>query len=238
MNRRRIALVCNPRSFVNWVSSTRYLLITNNHTYVCTYRKAFCCSSREFTGKKSTEINMSCYFLKQQQADKGPALGLAYLMPKPICIRKVLRPANSIKAFRGFTRSQSKCWVGTQIPRRTACFLCSPPNGDIKISSSCIPLQCLQPYCFRVLHINILKSSGYYMHMLEHCILPTECVSVLHMVLTINSDCFHKRHEPVGSCSGDVTCYELNVYIKLEEIRLLSPVWRRGRIPPPWPCES
>jgi hypothetical protein len=55
--------------------------------------------------------------------------------------------------------------------------------------------------------INLLKSSGYYMHMLEHCILSTQCVCVLHMVLTINSDCFHKRHEPVGLCSGDVTCF-------------------------------
>jgi hypothetical protein len=42
--------------------------------------------------------------------------------------------------------------------------------------------------------INLLKPSGYYMHMLEHCILPTQCVCVLHMVLTINSDCFHKRY--------------------------------------------
>jgi hypothetical protein len=52
---------------------------------------------------------------------------------------------------------------------------------------------------------NLLKPCGYYMHMLEHCILPTQCACVLHIVLTINSDCFHKRHEPVGLCSGDVT---------------------------------
>jgi hypothetical protein len=49
--------------------------------------------------------------------------------------------------------------------------------------------------------VNLLKPNGYYMHMLEHC------VCVLHMVLTINSDCFHKRHEPAGLCSGDVTCF-------------------------------
>jgi hypothetical protein len=55
--------------------------------------------------------------------------------------------------------------------------------------------------------INLWKPSGYYMHILEHCILPTQCVCVLHMVLTINSDSFHKRHEPVGLCSGDVTCF-------------------------------
>jgi hypothetical protein len=28
--------------------------------------------------------------------------------------------------------SQSKCWVGTKIPRCTAWFSCSPPNGNIK----------------------------------------------------------------------------------------------------------
>jgi hypothetical protein len=36
--------------------------------------------------------------------------------------------------FRVFPWSQSKCWVGTQIPRCTACFSCSPPNGNIKFS--------------------------------------------------------------------------------------------------------
>jgi hypothetical protein len=34
--------------------------------------------------------------------------------------------------FRRFPWSQSKCWVGTQIPRCTACFSCSPPNGNTK----------------------------------------------------------------------------------------------------------
>jgi hypothetical protein len=74
------------------------------------------------------------------------------------------------------------------------------------------------------MNFNLSKPSGYYMHMLEHCILPTQCVCVLHMVLTINSDCFHKRNQPVGLCSGDVfpVRYELNVYIKLEEIRSLK----------------
>jgi hypothetical protein len=48
------------------------------------------------------------------------------------CIRKFLRLANSIKVFRGFPWSQSKSWVGTQIPRCTACFPCSPPNGNIE----------------------------------------------------------------------------------------------------------
>jgi hypothetical protein len=37
----------------------------------------------------------------------------------------VLRPA---KVFRGFPWSQSECWVGTQIPRCTACFSCRTPN--------------------------------------------------------------------------------------------------------------
>jgi hypothetical protein len=35
-------------------------------------------------------------------------------------------------------------------------------------------------------------------------ILPTKCICVFRMVLTINSDCFPKQHYPVGLCSGDV----------------------------------
>jgi hypothetical protein len=46
--------------------------------------------------------------------------------------------------------------------------------------------------------INSLKPSGYYMyHLLYHiklCILPSECICVFRMVLTINSDCFTKQH--------------------------------------------
>jgi hypothetical protein len=35
-----------------------------------------------------------------------------------------------------FLRPQSKSWVGTQIPRYTACLSCSPPNININISPS------------------------------------------------------------------------------------------------------
>jgi hypothetical protein len=49
------------------------------------------------------------------------------------CIQKVLRPANLIKVFRGFPWSQSKCWVGTQIPRCTACFPCALPMVILEI---------------------------------------------------------------------------------------------------------
>jgi hypothetical protein len=28
----------------------------------------------------------------------------------------------------------------------------------------------------------------------ELCMLPTECICVFHMILTINSDCFPKQH--------------------------------------------
>jgi hypothetical protein len=52
---------------------------------------------------------------------------------KSVCIRKVLRPTNSIKVFRGFPWSQSNCWVGSQFPRCSVCFTCSPPNGNFKI---------------------------------------------------------------------------------------------------------
>jgi hypothetical protein len=46
--------------------------------------------------------------------------------------------------------------------------------------------------------INPLKPSGYYMYhminILKLYILPTECVVVFHMVLTINSEFFPKQH--------------------------------------------
>jgi hypothetical protein len=66
-------------------------------------------------------------------------LVLAYLMSdcwlESVCIRKVLRLANTIKVFRGFPWPQSKCKDGTQIPRLTGCFVCSPSNGNIIISA-------------------------------------------------------------------------------------------------------
>jgi hypothetical protein len=40
----------------------------------------------------------------------------------------------------------------------------------------------------------LLKPSGYYMHILKLYILPTECVVVFRMVLTINSEFFPKQH--------------------------------------------
>jgi hypothetical protein len=51
----------------------------------------------------------------------------------------------------------------------------------------------------RCSHINPLKSNGYYMYHLlfntpKSCILPTHCICVFRMVLTINSDCFPKQH--------------------------------------------
>jgi hypothetical protein len=41
-------------------------------------------------------------------------------------------------------------------------------------------------------------------NILELCILPTECVCVFRVVLTINSDCFPKQHQPVGLCNEGV----------------------------------
>jgi hypothetical protein len=41
--------------------------------------------------------------------------------------------------------------------------------------------------------LNPLKPSGHYIYHLL-CILPTQCVCVFRMVLTINSDCFPKQH--------------------------------------------
>jgi hypothetical protein len=60
-------------------------------------------------------------------------LGFADL--KPVCWLEVsLHPEGPAtgQLDHGFPWSQSKCWVGTQIPRCTACFPCSPPNGNIK----------------------------------------------------------------------------------------------------------
>jgi hypothetical protein len=47
-------------------------------------------------------------------------------------------------------------------------------------------------------------------------ILPTLCICVCRMVLTINNDCFPKQHSPVGLCSGDgifPVRYGLDVYM-------------------------
>jgi hypothetical protein len=61
---------------------------------------------------------------------------------------------------------------------------------------------------------------------LKLCILPTQCICVFRMVLTMNSDCFLKQHFPVGLCSGDVMCFLWNTnwnYIYyLEEIPSLT----------------
>jgi hypothetical protein len=42
---------------------------------------------------------------------------------------------------------------------------------------------------------------------LKLCILPTQCICVFRMVVTINSDFYPKQHQPVGLCSGDVMCF-------------------------------
>jgi hypothetical protein len=39
------------------------------------------------------------------------------------------------------------------------------------------------------------------------CILRTECIYVLGMVPTINSDNFPKQHSLVGLRSGDIMCF-------------------------------
>jgi hypothetical protein len=44
-------------------------------------------------------------------------------------------------------------------------------------------------------------------NILKLCSLPTECICVFRTVLTIHSDCSLKQHEPLGFCSGDVTCF-------------------------------
>jgi hypothetical protein len=52
-----------------------------------------------------------------------------------------------------------------------------------------LTLMCINPLS--------LKPSGYYTYhfnILQLCILPTQCMCVFRMVLTINSDCFPKQH--------------------------------------------
>jgi hypothetical protein len=62
---------------------------------------------------------------------------------------------------------------------------------------------------------NLLKSSGF-----KLCILPIECICVFCMILTINSNCFPKQHQPDDLCSGDATFpvrYKLNFFILLRK---------------------
>jgi hypothetical protein len=46
----------------------------------------------------------------------------------------------------------------------------------------------------------------YELNTVKLCILPTQCICVFHMVLTVHSDCFPKQHLPVElkryQCSG------------------------------------
>jgi hypothetical protein len=59
--------------------------------------------------------------------------------------------------------------------------------------------------------INLLKPSSSLctacVNTLQICIVPTQCICVFRMVLTINSDCFPKQHLPTGVYSGDVMCF-------------------------------
>jgi hypothetical protein len=39
------------------------------------------------------------------------------------------------------------------------------------------------------------------------CILSRDRICVFRLVLTINSDCLSKQHQPVGLCSGTIMCF-------------------------------
>ena len=83
-------------------------------------------------------------FLQMQQGTAGTAIRVRVFERrtagwKATCFRKVPRPAGSIKVFRGFLQSSSKCQIGT------ACFFsCSPPNNHFKIFRQTQLSQCGQ----------------------------------------------------------------------------------------------
>jgi hypothetical protein len=83
----------------------------------------------------------------------GLMLGLAYSTPD--CWLEVSLhpevPATG-QLDQGFPSSQSKCWVGTKIPRCTACFSCSPPNINFSKFRHNIALpmsDCISPHYSR-----------------------------------------------------------------------------------------
>jgi hypothetical protein len=46
-----------------------------------------------------------------------------------------------------------------------------------------------------------------FFNILKLCNLPTECICVFHMVLTINIDCFTELHQRVNLRGGDAVCF-------------------------------
>jgi hypothetical protein len=65
--------------------------------------------------------------------------------------------------------------------------------------------------CERISVLNPLKPSGCVCTICYNaqklCILPTECIYVFHIVLSIISDYFPKRHYSLCLCSRDIMCF-------------------------------
>jgi hypothetical protein len=53
----------------------------------------------------------------------------------------------------------------------------------------------------------LLRRRNMFPSMYNQYILPTKCICVFRMVLTINSESFPKHHYPVWLCSGDIICF-------------------------------
>jgi hypothetical protein len=80
-------------------------------------------------------------------------LGFADLMPD-CCLEVSLHPEGPVTSQldQGFPWFQSKCWVGTRIPRCTSCFPCSPPNGNIEKISPCTNVTLIFNFDFELVH--------------------------------------------------------------------------------------
>jgi hypothetical protein len=73
-----------------------------------------------------------------------------------------------MKVFRGFPWSQSRCWVGTNIPRCSALVRYSPPNGNFK------RFTLMQPFKLRFrfkINLNVAPQR----HKVNTSIIPAKC---------------------------------------------------------------
>jgi hypothetical protein len=66
-------------------------------------------------------------------------------------------------------------------------------------------MDCNDARCLR--HVNPSKHTAHCMYIITLCILPTQCIYVFHVVLTINRDCFPKHRKVTCLRNGDAVCF-------------------------------